>query len=600
MLFMVQAVPGLSYHVSAASLTNGAMISVLDKDGKSVIPLTAVELKKNETAYDVLKEVTSQHHMKLDATYYQKYNGYLVNQIGEASPNGQDYWSFFINGSDSQVGLSSYKVKTGDDLLIKIVSYPEKKNSVIVSAKDKKGSEVIPSTKLSIVEGANAYDALKQATDLNKKTLTAPIDSNYFAFVQNIGDIKLDKNDYWNMSLNGKSMEVGLSSYTLKNGDHLDVNVTNPAGTSESSQNNTNGSTDNGTNGKGTVPAAGFSNKEVSTLIKSSAQYLEKQGTEDEFAVMALTKAGAKIPSSYLQSVLKTLKENNGSFRNVTDYERMAIGITAAGKNAANFNGYNLIRKVYSNNRMTTQGINGVVFALLAYDSGNYKLPENAEWSRQKLVQYLISHQLKDGGWALFGSSPSTDITAMALSSLAPYKSQGNVKNTIQKAVHWLSVTQDKQGGYNSSDNGGDSSETTAQVIIGLASVQVSPGSKEFTKPGGNLLKHLAAFNQKDGGYSHLLSDKASDQISTTQALLALTAYQSYLTGKGSVYQFHPSSATSANEAAGNAVSHSASRQGGKLPNTAANDENWLFAGIILIMAATIIYVIVRRRESMK
>jgi LPXTG-motif cell wall-anchored protein len=607
-LFMLQAVPVFSYHASAASLSNGAMISVLDKDGKTVIPLTAVELnKKDETAYDVLKEVTSQHKVKLDATYYKKYSGYLINQIGKAAPNGQDYWGFFINGSDSEVGVSSYKVKTGDDLLMKIVSYPEKTTSATVSAKEKNGNAVIPQTKVSLVDGANAYDALKQAAGINKKILDAPIDSKLFAYVQNLGDIKLDKNDYWNVSMNGKSMDVGLSFYTMKNGDHLDVNVTNPAGPTGNTGNSTSGSSDNGTKGNGVAPAPGFSNNQVGTLIKASAQYMVKHGVDDEFAVMGLKKSGAKIPASYLQDAAKSLKESNGSFRNVTDYERMALGLTAAGKNAANFSGYNLIEKIYANDRMTNQGNNGIIFALLAYDSGNYKLPEKAKWSREKLVQYLVNHQLKDGGWALYGNSPSVDITAMALSALAPYKSQGTVENAIQKAIHWLSVTQDKQGGYNSSDNGGDSSETTAQVIIGLTSVQVSPGSKEFTKPGGNLLKHLAAFKQKDGGYAHLLSDKASDQIATTQALLGLTAYQSYLSGKGSVYQFNLSSASSAKEAVSSVESnittgksHTASQQGGKLPNTATNNETWLIGGLILVLAGAIVYVIQRRRESMK
>jgi LPXTG-motif cell wall-anchored protein len=621
MLFILQAVPVLSYHASAAALSNGAMISVLDKDGKTVMPLTAVELnKKDETAYDVLKEVTSQKKVKLDATYYEKYQGFLVNQIGNATPEGQDYWSFYINGSESEVGLSGYKVQKGDDLLMKIVSYPAKVTSATVSAKDDKGNAVIPETKVSLVDGSNAYDALKQAAAMNKKIVDAPIDSKFFAYVQNLGNTKLDKNEYWNMFMNGKSMDAGLSSYIIRNGDHLEVKLTNPSAPAGTGTGSSNGSSGNGTaKGNGAAPASGFSKDQVAPLVRSAVKYMVKHGVNDEFAIMGLKKAGENIPASYLQEAAKSLKGNNGTFRNVTDYERMALGITAAGKNAANFSGYNLIKNIYSNDRMTNQGTNGIIFALLSIDSGKYKLPANAKWSRGKLVQYLVSHQLKDGSWALYGNTSSVDITAMTLSALAPYKSQGPVKNAIDKAVHWLSMKQDKQGGYSSSDNGGDSSETTAQVIIGLTSVNVSPGSKEFTKQGGNLLKHLVTFKQKDGGYAHIVTNHASDQISTTQALLGLTAYQSYLSGKGSVYQFSVPAVIQTKEATDPQKSVStkakstatavlkttganitSSKQGGELPNTATNNENWLIAGIILVSAGAAVYIILRKRESLK
>jgi len=598
LLIMLQLTGLFTNPVSAAALKNAAMITVLDASGKTVLPHTVVEIKDGETAFDVLKEATTKKNVKFDYSTDPKYGANIV-QIGDVKPDyakDSTYWGFIVNGSMAQVGVSGYKVKNGDDLILKVVSYPEKTISAKVSAKDGKGNAIIPETDVKVVEGSNAYDALVQAALQKNLSLSVSVDSSYFEFVQNIGNMKLVEGDYWKTGLNGNPLQSSLSTNVLKNGDSVELSIDNYLTPPDSNTDNSNGTGNPGSADDSKQPTV--TNQQVAAAIKSSASFVLKNGGNDEFEIIGLQKSGQKVPLTYLNNIKQTLKENDGTFRNVTDYERLAIGVSAAGGNAANVAGYNLIEKIYSNDRMTNQGTNGVIYALLALDSKHYKVPDNAKWSREKLVSYLLQHQLKSGGWALVGDNASVDITSMALAALAPYKDQEHVKEAIDKAVNWISSVQDKNGGFSSDINGGDASETTAQVIIGLSSVGVDPTDKTFTKAGGNLIQHLMSFQQKDGGFAHIATDHESNIIATTQGLLGLTAYQQYLSGKGSIYQF------TGNEVVAAPTDNNASNttkqpiEGKSLPNTATNDYNVLLFGVVLLIIGSAIYFYYRKQKA--
>lgn len=111
---------------------------------------------------------------------------------------------------------------------------------------------------------------------------------------------------------------------------------------------------------------------------------------------------------------------------------------------------------------MTAQGINGPIFAPIALDSHDYEVPGDARWTREKLVDYILQKQNPDGSWSLFGTSPSYDLTAMALIALAPHQEGEKVQAAIELAGTFLSEKQGESGGYDDPWNGGVSSETTS------------------------------------------------------------------------------------------------------------------------------------------
>lgn len=59
--------------------------------------------------------------------------------------------------------------------------------------------------------------------------------------------------------------------------------------------------------------------------------------------------------------------------------------------------------------------INGPIFALNALDMGNYTIPENAVWTREKLLETILNHKYLSDGFGL-------DMVTMLMQSIAPYQ----------------------------------------------------------------------------------------------------------------------------------------------------------------------------------
>ncbi|MEC0173111.1 DUF4430 domain-containing protein [Paenibacillus graminis] len=273
--------------------------------------------------------------------------------------------------------------------------------------------------------------------------------------------------------------------------------------------------------------------------IAATAKGITAAEELSDWQALGLARSGYKVPAAYLEGVKEQLSASQGQLRKVTDYERLVLGVAAAGADPQNFGGYNLIEKIYNNDNMTSQGSNGLIFALIALDSGSYTVPPGAKWTKERLVQALLEVQSKDGGFPLTaGGAADPDITAMAVTALSAHTGQTTVAAAADKAIAWLSQQQQEDGGYKQA--GVENSESTAQVIIALAAAGIGPNDSRFVKAKGGLLSHLASFRQADGGYAHTQGQPANS-VATEQALLALTAYNRYLTGEGNLFSISPS-----------------------------------------------------------
>lgn len=272
-----------------------------------------------------------------------------------------------------------------------------------------------------------------------------------------------------------------------------------------------------------------------------------------EWAVLG--QARAKVPLSeayiaaYYEKVVAYVKANIGSDgilrapddKNtpvITDNERIALALTAIGKDPANVGGENLLKALQNKDIMqvtdtSNTDINGLVMGLLALNSRNYT--SDTSW----LVQAVLAQQNEDGSWrASADTKPvgDVDMTAMALQALAPYyKDGGNetVNTAVEKALNWLS------GKYRS---GYDSSESCAQVVIALSALNLDANTDaRFTKTVegktlsvlGNLLQYRVAEN---GGFKHQFADKAVNEIATEQALCAMAAYARFTEKANALY----------------------------------------------------------------
>ena len=264
-----------------------------------------------------------------------------------------------------------------------------------------------------------------------------------------------------------------------------------------------------------------------------------------EWAVLGLARAGVALPDEYIQAyygkVVAYVKANIGSdgvlvdpeSHNpaVTDNERIILALTAIGKDPANVGGKNLLTALQSKDIMKVDkesdtNINGLVFGLLALNSGNYT--QDSYW----LVQAILDQQNADGSWSASAETkPASDVdmTAMALQALAPYYNEGDdttVNAAVDKALQWLSAKY-KGTGYTSA-------ESCAQVVVALSALQLNANSdSSFVKTVdgaptsvlGDLLRYYLGEGQ---GFKHAASGKTADQKATEQALYAMAAYERY------------------------------------------------------------------------
>ena len=266
--------------------------------------------------------------------------------------------------------------------------------------------------------------------------------------------------------------------------------------------------------------------------------------TGGEWTVLGLARSGKTVPANYFANYYKSICSHISSCKGVlhrsknTEYSRLILALTAIGKHPGNVSGYNLIMPLSDYEKTLKQGINGPVWALIALDSGNYNIPENSavkvKATRDAYINYILSKQLKDGGWALSGEVAEADITGMVLCALSRYKGRGNVKSAIDKAIVKMSSAQTKTGGFASED--GESLESAACMLTALCSLGISPDDYRFVKNGNSLTDNICSYMLPSGGVSHSKKEMKENLMATEQAFYALVAAKRYYQGKKSLY----------------------------------------------------------------
>lgn len=221
-----------------------------------------------------------------------------------------------------------------------------------------------------------------------------------------------------------------------------------------------------------------------------------------------------------------------------TDNSRLILGITAAGGDPANIGGHDLLSGLADMEYIKGQGNNGPIWALIAFDCGGYAIPTNesteSQVTREKLIDYLLSIQCKNGGWGFMVDSSDVDMTAMALQALAPYTEREMVKASVTSALEFLSDQQNEQGGFES--YGTRNSESCSQVIAALCSLNIDPLKDDrFIKNGNTVIDALSDF-AVEGGFCHQLNMREANGMATEQAFYALTSYYRFVNGKSALY----------------------------------------------------------------
>lgn len=411
------------------------------------------------------------------------------------------------------------------------IEEPEEKTiSVTFKLKDN-GSTWLSRSLTGLEEGTTAMEAAKKALAGSGYSL---VGGSYISGVRRPNGSVLSEKDRgensgWMYSVNGSTPGVYMNAYVLKDGDALVLFYT-----------------DDYTGGAGTTEEEGEgTDTEGIDIYKLTGDYLESLGEEAlgkygaEWEIIGLARSGRTVPESYYAAVEAYVQghilEGEKLDKNrVTENARVILALTALRKNPADVGGHNLLTPLGDADFVQKQGLNGIVYALLALDAGNYDIPAAPEGkealTRETLLSLLLERQLEDGGWAFSGTQADADMTAMVLQALSPYKEEEAVKAAVEKALACLSNLQQETGVFAS--NGQNNCESTAQVIIALTALGIDPQTdSRFVKGGGSAYEALCRFYVEGGGFAHTLGAERNE-LATEQGYLALTAYHRFLAQK--------------------------------------------------------------------
>ena len=286
-----------------------------------------------------------------------------------------------------------------------------------------------------------------------------------------------------------------------------------------------------------------LSKGEISKYINAVAQRQLKEvknpshsSAGGEWTVMGLARAG-KITNNYKniykKNLKKTLDNTKGELtRNTfTEYSRTVIALTSIGENPYNFYGYDVISPLAEADNVIKQGMNGLAYALIALECGDYDNVTPREGydgkvgSIEKYKNSLVGSALPNGGWALFGKKADVDMTAIAIQALSPFYKESKVKNAIDEGLKVISSKQKNTGGFETMGN--ENCESSAQVLTALSSLKISVKDKRFIKKNHTVLDSLMSYYH-NGGFRHLKGGLIN-QMTTDQALYALVAYRNTL-----------------------------------------------------------------------
>lgn len=237
-----------------------------------------------------------------------------------------------------------------------------------------------------------------------------------------------------------------------------------------------------------------------------------------------------------------------------TENSRIILALTSMGLDASDIEGYDLTGALSDMTYVKKQGLNGPIWALIALDSGNYEIPQitsgktTAQVSREKLLSYILSSELTDGGFNLTKSDSQgadPDVTAMALQAFAPYyigrisvgtELQKQIREAVDRNIQVLSDMQKTSGAYSS--YGSENAESTAQVLVALSSLGIDGRTdSRFVKNGKSVLDGLLYFYiSSTGMFKHVDTEKSGNQMATEQSFYALVAYQRFQNKKATLY----------------------------------------------------------------
>ena len=234
------------------------------------------------------------------------------------------------------------------------------------------------------------------------------------------------------------------------------------------------------------------------------------------------------------------LEELNSGLRLVpTDYFRIIMALSAMGKDPTDFEGINILERMYDYNNLSNYTSNMMSFTLMAYDSMDFEIPQDAMWSREKLIDMILAFQNQEnGGFGLADNKTvSVDMTAMALQALVPYNTDQypKVQAAFEKGLDYLRGQMLSDCGFYV--EGANNGCSAAQVLMLLCEAGIDPLDPDngFVRDGATLITKLNDF-KLESGYTTFEGSSTADGMATYQIGCALESYRRFAEGENRLF----------------------------------------------------------------
>lgn len=183
--------------------------------------------------------------------------------------------------------------------------------------------------------------------------------------------------------------------------------------------------------------------------------------------------------------------------------------------------------------------INGPIFALNALDMGNYTIPENAVWTREKLLETILNHKYLSDGFGL-------DMVTMLMQSIAPYQNDPVYGERV-KAKLWegFDIVMDSFG-TDPFDNpfgvqwgGVYTSEGASQIICAFSAMGVDVHTDVRLNNGkDSVLTSFLNYADFDEGYFAHSNTTPKNAMATYQGCYATQWYLGFLNNGGAGHPY--------------------------------------------------------------
>lgn len=567
--------------VGAEDGSEAVTVTAINNDGSTVVETVAIEINEGDTAEDVLLTLEAEQEVTIDLESFDFGNSIIG--IEDVYDSDETYWAVILNGAMAPKGISDLTVENGDNLLF-LLSDPGFHVPTVnaeLSIVDHSGVNIVNRESLELVKHATAYDALVQATKKHDLALDVTVHPEYFTFINNIANADLAEDEFWQFLINGEDAFVGVLGHTILADDHFTFTL-------QPYDDNGNGNEEDDDDADSSPKPTALTKEEINEIVQdninSIVNYYETEGKVEQFGqewfAWGLANATGELPEAYVTNIEQTVSSEDFYFDSVTSLELLIITLAAANIDVTNVAGVNLLEQLENDDRLTDT-VTHAIYGLIALNSVDEPVDTHVE---NELIDYILSKELANGGWNYFGDDPSADITGMALIGLAPYKNRDDVSVAVDRAIDLLSEMQASNGGYYDEWNGGYTSESVSQVIIGLIALGIDPTDEQFTKEQGNLMEHLLMFRTEEGLYQHVVDEGKANDIAISQALVALTYYNNFINEESKIDKTDNDDETNGT--------------GADIPETATPVYNILLIGFIVIASGFVIFIVQRKRQN--